>query len=226
MRLYVSSESRKLSATMICLRSRARKEQSVSLAPAKRALLECSRLTITTAANELIATLKAQLASKAEVVKESQALRQQLDDSNDTIERLQAEVNSLQGSLADARKEAKTLTTKLTAARTADSAAVKIPGSAMKGSTADKRMMANAEALVQAAQMKEDLYGDLTGLIIRGVKREEEEDVFDCLQTGRNGSKCWSHACERGKKNDGANCVTSSPLQASDRGGQHEQQLR
>ncbi|KXJ92312.1 chromosome segregation protein Csm1/Pcs1-domain-containing protein [Microdochium bolleyi] len=140
------------------------------------------------AANELIATLKAQLASKEEVTKESQVLRRQLDESSNTIERLQEEVNSLQGSLANSRKEAKTLTTKLTAARTADTAAVKIPGSAMKGGVPDKRMMANAEALVQAAQMKEDLYGDLTGLIIRGVKREEDEDVFDCIQTGRNGT--------------------------------------
>ncbi|KAL1838186.1 hypothetical protein VTK73DRAFT_4431 [Phialemonium thermophilum] len=37
-------------------------------------------------------------------------------------------------------------------------------------------------------QMKEDLYGDLTGLIVRAVKREGGEDVFDCIQTGRNGT--------------------------------------
>lgn len=37
--------------------------------------------------------------------------------------------------------------------------------------------------------MKEDLYADLTGLIVRGVKREPDEDVYDCIQTGRNGSK-------------------------------------
>ena len=37
--------------------------------------------------------------------------------------------------------------------------------------------------------MKENLYSDLTGLIIRNVKRKDGEDEFDCLQTGRNGSK-------------------------------------
>ena len=37
--------------------------------------------------------------------------------------------------------------------------------------------------------MKENLYSDLTGLIIRNVKRKEGEDEFDCIQTGRNGSK-------------------------------------
>lgn len=48
--------------------------------------------------------------------------------------------------------------------------------------------MGNSEA-AQVAQLKEDLYADLTGLIIRGIKREDEEDIFDCIQTGRNGSK-------------------------------------
>ena len=147
-------------------------------------------LTSSIGANELIATLKAQLATKAEISKESQVLRQQLDESNSTVESLETKVDNLESSLADARKEAKTLTTKLAAARTADTATVKMPGSAMKGGPADKRIIANAEAMVQAAQMKEDLYGDLTGLIIRGVKREEDEDVYDCIQTGRNGSEC------------------------------------
>ena len=50
--------------------------------------------------------------------------------------------------------------------------------------------MSAASEAHQTAQKKEDLYSDLTGLIIRGVKRSEsgDEDVFDCLQTGRNGT--------------------------------------
>ena len=51
-------------------------------------------------------------------------------------------------------------------------------------------MVGSAEA-AQAAQiagLKEDLYGDLTGLILRGVERTAEADVYDCIQTGRNGS--------------------------------------
>ncbi|KFX93247.1 hypothetical protein O988_06906, partial [Pseudogymnoascus sp. VKM F-3808] len=81
---------------------------------------------------------------------------------------------------------------KLTAARAAAASAesnARAPGSAKK-SAAAIRMMGGAEvaAAAQAAQLKEDLYRDLTGLIIRNVKREEEEDVFDCIQTGRNGT--------------------------------------
>jgi Chromosome segregation protein Csm1/Pcs1 len=33
------------------------------------------------------------------------------------------------------------------------------------------------------------MYSDLTGLMIRGIKRGEDEDVYDCIQTGRNGSE-------------------------------------
>lgn len=52
-------------------------------------------------------------------------------------------------------------------------------------------MMGSAEAAqaAQVALLKEDLYSDLTGLILRGVERREESDIYDCIQTGRNGSK-------------------------------------
>ncbi len=63
-----------------------------------------------------------------------------------------------------------------------------MPGSAMKGSLI--RSAGNTEMIQQVtktAQLKEDLYADLTGLIVRGVKQESEEDVYDCLQTGRDG---------------------------------------
>lgn len=68
------------------------------------------------------------------------------------------------------------------------------PGSAMNNKANQPRtiMMGSAEA-AQAAQialLKEDLYSDLTGLILRGVERSEESDIYDCIQTGRNGSKC------------------------------------
>ncbi len=90
--------------------------------------------------------------------------------------------------------ENKTLSAKLAANRTAaasvESASSKIPGSAVKAN-GGIRMIGTVEAAqaAQAAQLKEDIYSDLTGLIIRNVKREPEEDIFDCIQTGRNGSK-------------------------------------
>lgn len=54
---------------------------------------------------------------------------------------------------------------------------------------------ANAEVnrVTQLAQLKENLYSDLTGLILTNVKKVDDADVFDCIQTGRNGSKSSSH---------------------------------
>ncbi|KAI5868610.1 chromosome segregation protein Csm1/Pcs1-domain-containing protein [Durotheca rogersii] len=139
-------------------------------------------------ANQLIATLKAQLSAQTELAKESQRLRQQLEASQGKIEQLLNKVNSTDASLSEAKTEIKTLSTKLAAARSAETASTKIPGSAIKGSSANNRLLANAEAAAQLAQLKEVLYGDLTGLIVRGVKREEGIETYDCIQTGRNGT--------------------------------------
>lgn len=64
---------------------------------------------------------------------------------------------------------------------------MKVPGSALKNKAASTAGI-NAD-VVKIAQAKEDLYGDLTGLIVRGLQRDGDEDIFDCIQTGRNGSK-------------------------------------
>ncbi|KAF2973344.1 hypothetical protein GQX73_g24 [Xylaria multiplex] len=114
---------------------------------------------------QLIATLKAQLAGGIEATKDAEQLRKQLED------------------------KIKTLSTKLTAARSTETVNSKVPGSAMKNSHANNRHAVNAaEAATQLAHKKENLYGDLTGLLVCGVKRENDEEVFDCVQTGRHGT--------------------------------------
>ena len=108
--------------------------------------------------------------------------------------KLQPQISELSTLLKDAKSENKSLSTKLAANRNVaasiESANTRVPESAKK-SNGSLRMVGTVEAaqVAQAAQLKEDLYSDLTGLITRGVKREAEEDVFDCIQTGRNGSK-------------------------------------
>lgn len=100
---------------------------------------------------------------------------------------LQNKIAQLAASIAQTQSENKTLSAKLAANRTAaaESATTKAPGTAVKPS-GGIRVMGGTDA---AAQLKENLYSDLTGLIIRSVKQEAEDDVFDCIQTGRNGSK-------------------------------------
>jgi hypothetical protein len=112
---------------------------------------------------------------------------------------LASEAEQAASQLAAAQSEVKALQTKLAAARnttaTLEQAALKAPGSAIKGGGANR---ANAAAAAEAAhaaqfaQLKEDLYSDLTGLIIRDVKKRDADNFYDCIQTGVNGSKCYS----------------------------------
>jgi hypothetical protein len=141
--------------------------------------------------------LKADVAAQTALAKDSTGLKKKLDTQKNEIAALQAQLAKMTISLSEAQSENKTLSAKLAANRTAaasvESTASKVPSSAVKAS-GGIRMIGSAEAakVAQAAQLKEDIYSDLTGLIIRSVKRETEEDVFDCIQTGRNGSK-WKN---------------------------------
>ncbi|KAI1775207.1 chromosome segregation protein Csm1/Pcs1-domain-containing protein [Hypoxylon cercidicola] len=139
-------------------------------------------------ANQLIATLKAQLSTQTELAKESQRLRQQLETSQSKLEQLQDQVNGANASLSEAKTEIKTLSTKLAAARSAESANAKMPSSAIKGSNANMRHLASVEAAAKIPLMKADLYRDMTGLIIQSVKQEQSVETYNCIQTGRNGT--------------------------------------
>ncbi|KAJ6444222.1 chromosome segregation protein [Purpureocillium lavendulum] len=149
--------------------------------------------------NELISQLRAELASQTALAQDGERLRQELGRSEDNTETLQCRVNELTASLTTARNEITALSTKLAASRSAE-AQMKAPGSALNPGSAASRN-AHSEA-IQAAQAKEDLYGDLTGLIVRGLRRGAEEDVFDCIQTGRNGTLHFKLALERGDGSD------------------------
>ncbi|KAI0206196.1 chromosome segregation protein Csm1/Pcs1-domain-containing protein [Astrocystis sublimbata] len=138
---------------------------------------------------QLITALKSQLAGETELAKQAEIFRAQFEDSQKKIEELQGNADEVKSSLAEAKAEIKTLSTKLAAARSVETTSVKVPGSAMKNSHINNRHMASAaEAAAQLANKKENLYGDLTGLLVCGVKRENDDEVFDCVQTGRSGT--------------------------------------
>ena len=142
----------------------------------------------------MIASLKADLAKQKSQTKESRDLKTLVDTQATRISSLEARVAQLTSALSDAHVENKALSTKLAANRSVATSVESIngraPGSAVKAN-GGIRVMGSAEVAqaVQIAQLKENLYSDLTGLIIRDVKREDGGDVFDCIQTGRNGSK-------------------------------------
>jgi Chromosome segregation protein Csm1/Pcs1 len=153
------------------------------------------------ASTELIASLKKELAMQIPVAHEARQLQIDLQNSNNEATKYRSAVSDLESSLVAAQNEIKALQAKLAAARSSatalESASTKTPGSAMKNSGQARTVMvgsAEAAQAAQTAQLKEDLYSDLTGLIIRGVKRTEGGDAYDCIQTGRNGSKYSHHS--------------------------------
>ncbi|KAJ5341562.1 Monopolin complex subunit Csm1/Pcs1 [Penicillium brevicompactum] len=149
---------------------------------------------ITKASNELVASLRAELDAQRKLGTQSRGLTKQLKDRDAEITRLKTSADETHAQLASAQSETKALHTKLAAARNTAASlegASKVPGSAIKGGPANRaNAAANAEAAqaAQLAQLKEDLYSDLTGLIIRDVKDKDSDHVYDCIQTGINGT--------------------------------------
>ncbi|KAI9678220.1 MAG: hypothetical protein M1817_006165 [Caeruleum heppii] len=162
------------------------------------------------AANKLITSLKTDLARQTNLAKQSHTLQTHLDARDDSIATLQSQLQQLTASLAAAQNESKALAAKLSATRAGSIQSTqdgydgrRVPASAQKAAHTNSAagpasapgnvrtvMVGSAEAAAaaQAAELKEELYRDLTGLILRGVKRGEEADVYDCIQTGRNGT--------------------------------------
>ncbi|KAF2705561.1 hypothetical protein K504DRAFT_471565 [Pleomassaria siparia CBS 279.74] len=104
---------------------------------------------------------------------------------------LTSENNKLTASLTTAQNETKSLANKLAAARSAVPEQKNVPGSAIKPRAPGVILPGTVEATkdAQIKMAKVDLYSDLTNLVIVGIKKNDEgEDVYDCLQTGRNGT--------------------------------------
>ncbi|KMU75189.1 hypothetical protein CISG_04137 [Coccidioides immitis RMSCC 3703] len=144
---------------------------------------------MTAASNALITSLKDELATQTELAQQSQTFRARLSERDDEVSELKSRVGSMSSDLSKAQNEIKALQAKLMAARNAAAnEQPRVPGSTGKGGRA--AMAANAESAqaLQIAQLKEDLYSDLTGLIIRDVKARDGDYMYDCIQTGLNGT--------------------------------------
>ncbi|KAL8951078.1 MAG: hypothetical protein Q9222_002918 [Ikaeria aurantiellina] len=147
------------------------------------------------AANELIASLKKELGTQKALAQESRTLQKQLVAKDGEVSKAQALATELSSALSEAQNENKVLQARLASTRAAtatiESTNSKTPGSAIKGKGPVRTIMvgsAEAAQAAQGAQLKEDLYRDLTGLLILGVEKGTETDTYDCIQTGRNGT--------------------------------------
>lgn len=140
----------------------------------------------------VIKALKQQITEMQSRSSELDAMKRSIAKLEKENARIATENKTLATSLTSAQNENKALSTKLAAARSASAPpeTSKIPGSAVKSRTVVLPGAPEAAKEAQLRQLKLDLYSDLTGLVICGAKKgEENEDIFDCLQTGRNGSK-------------------------------------
>jgi hypothetical protein len=148
---------------------------------------------VTTASNNLVASLKAELEAQKKLGQQSRALQKQLKERDAEVAELKSQMSEAKNQLTSAQSEVKALQTKLAAARNTtaslENAAAKVPGSAIKNNRANRAADAEAAQAAHLAQLKEELYSDLTGLVILDVKKRESDHLYDCLQTGVNGSK-------------------------------------
>ncbi|KAF2763832.1 hypothetical protein EJ03DRAFT_332395 [Teratosphaeria nubilosa] len=142
-------------------------------------------------AEKLIASLKKEIAELRKSTKPSngetdgpQKQITALTTANTTITK---ERDSLKEKLHTSQNEVKSLEAKLIAARQQVSQ-IQETAKAADAKALTRSVNGSASEAAKEAKMKENLYSDLTGMIIRGVKRKEGEDEFDCIQTGRNGT--------------------------------------
>ncbi|RQM07894.1 hypothetical protein DH86_00000772, partial [Scytalidium sp. 3C] len=162
----------------------------------------------------------ADLATQTELVKSARKHLETIKVRDAQLLEINTQHEKLLEELAAVKAENKTLATKLAANRltaaSLESTSTKVSTAAAKANGVIK-MVGSVEAAqtAQAQQLKEDLYSDLTGLIIRAVKRESDEDIFDCIQTGRNGTLHFKLAIaneKTGESYDDAHCMYSPQL--------------
>ncbi|KAL7962814.1 chromosome segregation protein Csm1/Pcs1 domain-containing protein [Trichoderma compactum] len=164
------------------------RELGVKKAEQNFELLKAQAEENTRVANELIAQLKEEVAEQSKSIQRAEKVQVQLGQSETEADALRAQLAEANQSLSQAKSETKTLYTKLAASRQIE------PNN--KGSAPGNRAALAGKENKQVAQIKEDLYADLTGLIVRDVRRIDKEDVFDCIQTGRNGTLHFKLALE------------------------------
>lgn len=144
-------------------------------------------------ASDLIASLKKEILELRKTSTTSNAettgLQKQIASLTTSSEKVTAERNDLKEKLQLSQNEVKSLEAKLMAARQQVANAANEAKAHEVAKKQNTSISVNVAEAQKEAKMKENLYADLTGLIIANVKRNESEDIYDCIQTGRNGSK-------------------------------------
>jgi hypothetical protein len=142
-----------------------------------------------TEADNLIKALEKDLEKQSALADESKALKKQLAAKDSEIAKLKLKIEQLNKNVQGAQKENQVLAAKLTAAK---QVTAPMPGSAVKSNAIGRGIIPSSGSTGNQDWMlaaKENLYGDLTNLVIMSVKQEGDGKLFECLQTGTNGSE-------------------------------------
>lgn len=142
--------------------------------------------------------LEAQQKAQQDLSAEAKVLKKKLGIKETETSKLQTKVQELNKSLQDQQNESKIMSAKLVQAQNQLTQVqnqrnnAQVPGSAVKPGYRGPpgNLKANASGAADdtwLAKAKEDLYADLCGLIIVNVKKENDSNVFECVQTGVNG---------------------------------------
>lgn len=145
--------------------------------------------------------LKAQQEAREDFFAEVKVLRKKLAFKETEFSKLQTKVQELSKNLQDQQNESKVMSTKLVQAQAQAQAQgqrnnAQVSGSAVKpgyrGPLGNPKTNTGVDD-TWLARVKEDLYADLSGLIIVNAKKEKNLNVFKCVQTGTNGCTLLSH---------------------------------
>lgn len=144
-------------------------------------------------ASDLIASLKKELSDlkRLQTTSSTDLAKQQttIAAQSEQLEKLTAADKASQARLAESANEIKTLNAKLEAARKSAAESTTSASTTTRTPAVKDRAAVVLPADSSAdAYLKEELYRDLTGLLINSVKRRDAENEFSCIQTGRNGS--------------------------------------
>lgn len=151
------------------------------------------------ASEKLNNALQEALNASTKIATENKALKKQLAAKGAEIDDFTKEVSALQKEIYTSQNDIQSLTAKLAVARqAATSSAPPVPGSAIKSHPNARELphvnghhSTTSSSLPWEAVAKEELYGDLTALTVLGVKVFPDQPnlrVYDCIQTGKNGT--------------------------------------
>ena len=172
-----------------------------------------------TASESISKALQSDIDAHRALPTEIKSLQKQLSSKDHELNTLNARLSELGKTLDAANSEKQALQAKLTAARNASTSLPSAPGFIAKQPTKGRdppHLNGTSGANIQPRETaaKEDLYGDLTGLIVVGVKVIPDNPglrVYECIQTGKNGTLHF-HLTTPAQTTDEEDEITFTPL--------------